>query len=234
MDRGRKGTSGPAPDYRKDTHMAVASLTAFATEPGRLADHMAASHEALGHLRRMGQQAMLLQPVSGSDVGQLAMVVNYPDNAAHAAGLQTIAADGQWQEFWARASAGGSAQQVESTLLTDLDPGFQPSPDRPLGALLGFQWRAKDGRLADFLGKVAEAVPHIERLGGTVRTMQCLVGRYPMSVMVTTTFTDLDAYGAYADANASDAEWQAFWADALSDPTADLIRTGLYLNISDG
>ena len=118
--------------------------------------------------------------------------------------------------------------------MNDLDASFQPAADRPLGALLGFQWRAKDGRLADFLGKVAEAGPLIERMGGTVRTMQCLIGRFPMSVMVSTSFADLDAYGAYADKTASDAEWQAFWADALSDPTADLIRSGLYLNISDG
>lgn len=214
--------------------MGVISLSGFATETGRAADHMAASVEAVGHLNRLGTPAFLLQPIAGADIGTLAIVANHADNAAHAAALQRLAADEQWQEFLARAMAGGSAEQVESSLLNDLDPNFQPTADRPLGVLLGFQWRAKDGRLADFIGKVGQAVPLIERMGGAARVMQCLIGRYPMTVMVSTSFADLDAYGAYSDRVASDAEWQAFWADALSDPTADLIRTGLYLNVSAG
>jgi hypothetical protein len=213
-------------------HMAVVSLSAFATQAGRTADHMAASVEAVGHLNRMGIPTFLLQPLAGGDIGTRAIVANHANNAAYAAATQRLAADEQWQEFLARAMAGGSAQQVESSLLDDLDPNYQPAADRPLGVLLGFQWRAKDGRLAQFLGKVAEAVPHIERLGGAVRTMQCLTGRYPMTVMVSTAFADLDSYGAYADRTAADAEWQAFWADALGDPTADLVRTGLYLNVT--
>ena len=213
--------------------MGVVSLSGFATEPGRTADHMAASVEAVGHLNRLGTRAFLLQPIAGADIGTLAIVANHADNAAYAAALQRLAADEQWQEFLARAMAGGSAQQVESSLYNDLDPNFQPAADRPLGVLLGFQWRAKDGRLADFIGKVGEAVPLIERMGGAVRTMQCLIGRYPLSVLVSTSFADLDAYGAYSDRTTSDAEWQAFWAGALSEPTADLIRTGLYLNVSD-
>jgi hypothetical protein len=176
---------------------------------------------------------MLLQPIAGGDIGTTAMVLNHADNAAYVTALQTIGADEGWQEFWARATAAGAAQQVESTLMNDLDPNFQASADRPLGVLLAFQWRAKDGLLADFIGKVGEAVPLIERMGGAVRTMQCLIGRYPLSVTISTTFADLDAYGAYSDRTASDAEWQAFWAGALSEPTADLIRSGLYLNISD-
>lgn len=213
--------------------MAVVSLSGFRTEPGRTADHMAASMEALGHLRRLGLEAILLQPIAGGDIGTLALVVNYADNAAYAAALQQIAADEQWQEFLARAMAGASAVQVESSLMNDLDANFQPSADRPLGVLLATQWRAKDGRLADFMGKVAESVPHIERMGGAARTMQSIVGRYPMTTMISTAFADLDAYGAYSDQTASDAEWQAFWAGALNDPTADLIRTGVWLNIGD-
>lgn len=213
--------------------MAVVSLSGFSTEPGRTADHMAASMEALGHLRRLGLEAILLQPIVGGDIGTLALVVNYADNAAYAAALQQIAADEQWQEFLARAMAGASAVQVESSLMNDLDANFQPSADRPLGVLLATQWRAKDGRLADFMGKVAESAPHIERMGGAARMMQSIVGRYPMTTMVSTGFADLDAYGAYADQTASDAEWQAFWAGALNDPTADLIRTGVWLNIGD-
>lgn len=214
--------------------MAVVSISGFATEPGRTADHMAASMEAVEHLNRIGTPAFLLQPVAGADIGTLGIAANHADNAAYAAALQRAAADEQWQEFLARAMAGGSAQQVESSLYNDLDPNFLPAADRPIGVVLGIQWRAKDGRLADFIGKVGEAVPHIERMGGAARTMQCLTGRYPMTTLVSTSFADLDAYGAYADRTASDADWQAFWAGALNDPTADVVRSGLYLNATAG
>lgn len=136
------------------------------------------------------------------------------------------------RSFWGRAAAGGSAVQVESSLFSDVDATFQPSPDRPLGAILATQWRAKPGRLMDFMGNVMTSFAHISRLGGVARAMQSAIGAHPMTVLVTTSFADLNAYGAYADATASDEQWQAFWAAAMADPTADLVRSGLYVNIS--
>ena len=140
-------------------------------------------------------QAVALQPLAGGDVGSLGMSVNFASYADYAASMQKIQSDAGWQEFFAAASASGAAQQVESSLMNDLDPAFQP--------------------------------------GGLSRPMQSIVGAYPMSMMVATTFVDMDAYGAYADAANSDPEWQAFWAGAMSDPTADLLRTGLYVNMTD-
>lgn len=212
--------------------MAVISLNGFKTEPGRLADHLAASMEALGLLRDLGAQAVVLQALEGGDVGTIATSINYADNADYATSTQKILNDPKWQEFWARAAAGGSAMQVESSLFTDVDPSFQPDPGRPMGAVMATQWRAKPGRMADFAAKVMESYEHIRRMGGTPRAMQSVIGLHPMTMLVAVTFTDLDAYGAYADATATDAEWQAFWADAMADPTADMIRSGLYLNIS--
>lgn len=212
--------------------MAVVSLNGFRSEPGRLADHMAASAEAHEHLTRMGMQAATLQALSGSDVGVIATIVNYENNAAHAAGVQKIMADDKWQEFWLRVSGEGSAVPVESSIFQDLDPGWTPDPDRPLGVILAVQWRAKPGRMADFVGNVTEAVPHIERMGGRVRVMQSLIGAHPMTTLVSTTFADLDGYGAYADATATDEQWQAFWGKVMENPSADVIRSGLYLNIS--
>jgi hypothetical protein len=148
-------------------------------------------------------------------------------------GLQAILGDEAWQDFWGRAASGGSATQVESSLFSDVDPSFQPAADRPLGVVLATQWRAKPGRLVDFMANVATSIPHIERMGGTPRQMQCLIGAHPMTALITTTFADLDAYGEYSDTLATDDQWQGFWAGAMADPTADLLRTGLYLNISD-
>jgi hypothetical protein len=212
--------------------MAVVSLSSFRTEPGRLADHLGAAAEALGHLRRLGLQAVNLQSIAGGDVGTIATSINYANNAAYAAGFQRVMGDEQWQEFWGRATASGSAVQVESSLFTDLDATFEPSPDRPLGVILATQWRARPGRLMDFMGNVMTSFPHITRMGGLPRAMQSLIGAHPMTVLVTTSFADLDAYGAYADQIAGDEQWQAFWAGAMADPTAELIRSGLYANIS--
>ncbi len=212
--------------------MGVVTLNGFATQPGRLADHMAHSAEAHGHLTRLGLQAATLQSVAGSDVGTIATIVNYANNAAHAAAVQQVGEDEAWGEFWMRVSADAAAVPVESSIFQDIDTSYQPSADRPLGVILAVQWRAKPGRLADFVGHVMEAVPHIERMGGSVRTMQSLVGAHPMTVLVSTTFADMAGYGAYADATAGDEQWQTFWAGVMADPTADIVRSGLYTNIS--
>ncbi len=208
--------------------MGVVAINSFQTEPGRLADHMAAASEALVHLRRLGLAAMSLQPIAGSDVGRIATVVNYADNADHASSIQRVQNDSQWQEFWLRVSSAGSATHVESAIYNDVDPDFQPATDRPLGVLTAVQWRAVDGRLMDFMGKVMEALPHIERMGGTPRVLQSLIGAHPMTTTVAVTFSDLDAYGAYSDTLARDQQWQDFWAGALSDPTAHIVRSGVY------
>jgi hypothetical protein len=213
--------------------MGVIALSGFRTEPGRLEDHLAAAAEAVEHLRRLGLQAVNLQAVAGGDVGTIATSINYADNTAYVKGLQAILGDEAWQDFWGRAASGGSATQVESSLFSDVDPSFQPAADRPLGVVLATQWRAKPGRLVDFMTNVATSIPHIERMGGTPRQMQCLIGAHPMTALITTTFADLDAYGEYSDTLATDDQWQDFWAGAMADPTADLLRTGLYLNISD-
>jgi hypothetical protein len=213
--------------------MGVIALSGFRTEPGRLEDHLAAAAEAVEHLRRLGLQAVNLQAVAGGDVGTVATSINYADNTAYVKGLQAILGDEAWQDFWGRAASGGSATQVESSLFSDVDPSFQPAADRPLGVVLATQWRAKPGRLVDFMTNVATSIPHIERMGGTPRQMQCLIGAHPMTALITTTFADLDAYGEYSDTLSTDDQWQGFWAGAMADPTADLLRTGLYLNISD-
>ena len=211
--------------------MGVIALTRYASQPGHAVTHLELHMEALERLRGLGVKAVALQPLAGGDVGTLAMSVNYASYADYAATTQKVQADPGWQEFFAGAMASGAAHLVESSLMNDLDPTFQPAGDRPLGVVLATQWRAIHGKLEAFVGKVVESMPISERMGGRSRPMQSIVGAYPMSMMVATTFADMEAYGAYADAANSDAEWQAFWAGAMSNPTADLIRSGLYLNM---
>jgi len=210
--------------------MAVVSLTSFRSEPGRAAEHMALHMEAAERLQALGMAAAPLQVLAGGDIGTLAMSVSYESNADWVAGTKTLQTDASWQDFYQGAMATGSATQAESSLFSDVDPNFQAA-NRTLGVVLAVQWQARPGRLADFMGKVVESFPHIERMGGRPRAMQSLVGAHPMTTLVSTVFDDLDAYGAYADATAGDAEWQAFWAGAMSDPTAELIRSGVYVNM---
>lgn len=196
-----------------------------------MAHHVELHMEALQRLRAMGLAAMALQPAAGTDVGSLIMVVNYPNYAAYTTSIQTMAADASWQEFYGAAMGSGAAAQVESSLFADLDPAFQPATDRPLGVLVSTQWKAFPGRLEDFVGKVMEAGPHTERMGGSHRPMQSLIGQHTFSMMIANGFEDLDAYGAYADTSSVDTEFQAFWAAAMSDPPAELVRSGLYINM---
>ena len=65
--------------------MAVIALYGFRTAPGKLVDHLAATAEGLGHLRRLGLQAVNLEAIAGSDVGVIATSVNHASKADYAA-----------------------------------------------------------------------------------------------------------------------------------------------------
>ncbi len=213
--------------------MGVVSTTIYRTEPGGFETHMALALEAQGHLRRLGLRAVTLQPMAGGDVGTIATVVNHESHAAYAAAIQSVMGDQQWQEFMTRASGSGSASQMETAIFEDLDPEFQPPEDRPMGALLAVQWRVYPGRMADFQSNVMEAVSHVQRLGGAPRVMQSFLGAHPITIMFSTTFADMDAYGDYGDRTARDGEWQAFWEKVMTNPSAEAVRSGLYLNVGD-
>jgi len=212
--------------------MAVVSLAGFKTEPGKVFEHVGQMVEATTLLRGMGMAAVPMQAMAGTDVGTISMSVNFASNADYVAAAQTMQDNAGWQEFYTRAVAAKAAVQVENSIFVDADPNFQPDPSRPLGAILATQWRAKAGRMEDFIGNVMASGAHVERLGGRMRAMQSMIGAYPMTMLVTTAFASLADYGAYADRLAGDAEWQAFWTDVMKDPSADLVRSGIFVNIS--
>ncbi len=214
--------------------MGVVSLSRFRSEPGHAGKHLELHLEACQRLRGMGMQAAAMQPIAGGDIGSLVMSVNHASYAEYVASIKTMQADQGWQDFYAGAMATGAAVQVESSLFNDGDPSFQPAAGRPLGVILALQWSVKPGRLDDFVANVMASMAHIERMGGRPRPLQSVVGAHPMTTLYTTAFEDLDAYAAYADKVGTDPEWQAFWADLMKDPSGDVIRSGLYLNISDG
>ena len=89
-------------------------------------------------------------------------------------------------------------------------------------------WRPRPGKADAFIGQVAKAKEIHERLGATVNVAQTVVGGETMTIVYMMTFDSGVVYGAFIDALAKDGAWQAFWAEALKDPTADMVSTGLY------
>ena len=101
--------------------MAVTALNVFRTQPGKLAEHLASSAEALGHLRRLGIQAMNVQAMAGSDIGTITTSIGCANNAAWAQMAQTVGGDPEWQAFWGRVSADPSAIQRSSHFATETE-----------------------------------------------------------------------------------------------------------------
>ena len=172
--------------------------------------------------------AATLTPIYGSDVGGVATVSNYADNRSHVDALQKVQGDQRWQEFWARATASAAGEADEVSMYSDTDPAYVVPQDRQLGALQYTQWSARAGRLMGLIENIAQAKPHIERLGGAVRVLQCMAGKYPMTLTVSVGFEDLDHYAEYADKFAVDEQFQTYWAGVMADPTGTLVRAGLF------
>ena len=92
-------------------------------------------------------------------------------------------------------------------------------------------WRALPGKAGTFLGQVSQAKAIHERLGATVNIAQTVVGGEPMTLIYMMTFDSGAAHGAFMDALSGDSDWQKFWDDAMANPTAELVSTGLYTAI---
>jgi hypothetical protein len=59
--------------------------------------------------------------------------------------------------------------------------------------------------------------------------MSSMVGAHPMTVVVSVGYPDLEHLAEATDKLAVDEQWQAFWAGVMADPSADLVRSGIYL-----
>jgi hypothetical protein len=208
--------------------MGIATVHVFKARPGKDLELMALAEEGRQLLQERGLMAATLTPIFGSEVGGVATVVNYDDNRAHVDAIKKIEADQGWQEFWVRASGSAAGELDEVSLYTDTDPAFAIPSDRQLGALQYTQWSPRQGRLMGLIENIGQARPHLERLGGAVRVLNCMAGKYPMTLTVSVGFEDLDHYAEYADKFAVDEQFQAYWAGVMADPTATLIRSGLF------
>jgi hypothetical protein len=211
--------------------VAVVDVHIFRTSPGKLAEHLAFTTEAVGLLRARGLRANALQPVAGGDAGTISVVLNHADFTAYAAAVAAIAVDEEFQGFMVRASASASAEPLEVALLSDADPTYVLPADAPMGALMVSRWRPNPGRLNDFMADVMTATGHIQRLGGRCRTLQAVIGGQPLTLTVSTAFEDLAHYGEFSDKLRVDEQWQSFWTAAIANPSGAQLRSGLYVPI---
>lgn len=208
--------------------MGIATVHSFTARPGKDLELQALAEEGRQLLQGFGLMAATLTPIYGSEVNGVATVVNYADNRAHVDAIKKVQDDPGWQAFWARAVGAAAGELDEVSLYTDADPTFAVPTDRQLGALQYTQWSPVHGRLAGLIENIAQAKPHLERLGGAVRVLQCMAGKYPMTLTVSVGFEDLDHYAEYADKFAVDEQFQGYWAGVMADPTAVLVRSGLF------
>lgn len=208
--------------------MAIVGLYRFRTLSGGLAAHIAQSLEGRERLRAMGYNANCLQPLMGQDVGSIATVINFPSVKDWAAAVTRINADAGWQQWYASAASSGVAEQTEAALLSDVDPSYQPPAPNTIGALSSTQWLPMPGKASLLMEHIQASLGHLTRLGGRARVMQSTEGANPMTILVTLAFPSLEALGAHRDAMNSDAKWQEYWAGVMANPSAQLVRSGIY------
>lgn len=88
-------------------------------------------------------------------------------------------------------------------------------------------WQINPGRGQQFISNVVEAKKIHERLGARVRVVQGGPGPRPGAVTYLLEFDDMVKYGEFVQKMAADAEWQAFWTRAQSDPSGEILEQGL-------
>jgi hypothetical protein len=92
-------------------------------------------------------------------------------------------------------------------------------------------WRPRDGKLQDFVARVATAKKIHERLGAKVRVWQTAFGGQPLTVGYVIEHAGWEAFGKFGQKLEADSEWQQFWTDALSHPAADLLQNSVVTEI---
>ena len=89
------------------------------------------------------------------------------------------------------------------------------------------QWRPKDGRAQEFIANVVSARKIHERLGAQTRVWQTTFGGQPSTVSYVIQHASFEDFGKFGQKLTEDPEWQQFWANALQDPTADLLENSV-------
>jgi|GEM_PF-924302 hypothetical protein len=80
-------------------------------------------------------------------------------------------------------------------------------------------WRPVARRAADLLGSMTRAGEIFTKMGGAPSIWQSMAGAEAGALTFSVGYDDQLAYGQTMAKMSTNAEWQAFWADALADPS---------------
>jgi hypothetical protein len=204
--------------------MGILASYAFKTVPGGLSRHLAITLEGRDRLRAMGFRAGVLRPVMGTEMGQVATVIQFDNAKAWSEGTAKINGDAGWRSWYMAAADEGVAEQVVAEMFTDLDPTYQPAAYGALKVFRNTQWLPLHGKAGGLMENVTASLAHIKRHGGAPRVLQCIEGHHPMTIGVSVGFESLAAAGAHLDALNADPAFQAHWTGVMANPTAQLVR----------
>jgi hypothetical protein len=152
--------------------------------------------------------------LAGDATGTYFVDVEYPDLAAYADAVAKLEADSEWQALLAQIRT--KSQVVASSLYVDRTPdGVEPGQLGPGGYATGLVVRV-DGDPSTYLAVLPKIEATFARLGvPTSRVWQAtLAGPNTGSILITTAFPSLAAYGEAQKKLEGDAEFQGLVREA--------------------
>jgi hypothetical protein len=188
----------------------VADVGLWEAYPGRGAELMAVAQEARAIQAKLGMdiyigvdQRGLLHFAAGADTWE-----NW--GKAQAA----LAQHAEMQALIEKFQADPPARQVESFHV------FTPMAAEVRGVSVVYSWDVLPGRTQDFLESAQQAAAIQSKLGASVGMHIDDLGDVHYEV----TFDSWAAWGRYDAALAASEEWNAFFSDAMENPTGTLVK----------
>lgn len=120
----------------------------------------------------------------------------------------------EWQTFWQRVSMEPTAELLRSYLINN------PVVAKAQAVSMVYSWDVEQGKTAAFVARSEEARKIHERLGASIGINIDELG----DVHYEMTFASWSAWGEFQSRAATDEEWNQFYANALQEPLAELIK----------
>jgi len=188
----------------------VVQVVTVKVTPGMLEQYRQELKKVRGVMTRLGSKATMRvwnTTMGGTDVGQVLVGLEYPDQAAWGADSGKIQADAEYQKI--QAGLSGMRTVVSNAVWRDISPETSASGAGTTLVLTGVA--VKPGKLEEYRQRVGSAKAINERLKipGRVRMWQAdLAGTAAGAVAIGIEYPDVSAYVAAREKLDADAEWQ--------------------------
>ncbi len=103
--------------------MAVATVSLWRPNPGRIQDFLAAATQARKIHERLGSKVRLWQTAFGGQPNTLGYIIEHADWTAFGKFGQALESDSEWQQLLANYQADPPAELVQSSVITE-PPGL--------------------------------------------------------------------------------------------------------------